>query len=130
MENEMKKLIDLAKRNMKSCPWTDEQRDEGYLMEVVSETEELQEAFMRKDLKWAEEEMGDLLWDILTLAYIMEREGKIKAKGIVAAAHRKISRRKPWLLTGRKVSRDEAVLIWKETKRKEKRSHYAKDNKL
>lgn len=117
----MKKLLILAKKNMKNCPWTEGQTSESYLMELVSEVEELQEAFLRKKWTEAEEEMGDLLWDILTLAYIMEREGRLKASGMVTAVHRKISRRKPWLLSGKKVSRDEAVLIWKEAKRKEKR---------
>ena len=120
MKNEMDGFFELVEKNMGNCPWVREQSSEKYLEELFSEIEELRGAYSKGNWGEVQEELGDLLWDVVTLAYLMERERKIEARGVVRRVKEKISHRKPWLLSGEKVTSEEAVRIWKGRKATEK----------
>jgi NTP pyrophosphatase (non-canonical NTP hydrolase) len=122
MEDEMKRLLELVKRNADTCPWTKEQTSEKFIRKLAGEMDEFKEAYGKQDWDNVEEELGDLFWDVLTLAYILERENKLKASKVVSRIHGKISHRKPWLITGETVSIEDAKKIWMERKEKEKQA--------
>jgi NTP pyrophosphatase (non-canonical NTP hydrolase) len=116
MKDEMEALLELAKKNFERCPWVNSQTSELYVGELLSEIEEFNEAYKKKDWESVQEELGDILWDVITLSYLMEKEGKLRASEVIGKTRKKIEWRKPWLLSGGKVTRGEAVRIWKERK--------------
>lgn len=121
MEEHLIRLVALSKKNVKDCPWCREKSSEACLKELESELGELRTALKKEDRENAKEEMGDVLWDALTLAYKCEKERKFTAKEAVERILKKIENRKPWLIKGERVSKKEAVRIWKERKKREKK---------
>ncbi|MBI5223705.1 hypothetical protein HY990_04755 [Candidatus Micrarchaeota archaeon] len=120
MKSKIIELIDLSRKNTEICEWCKDQSSRDYLARLKDEVAELELAFKNNDLKNIEEELGDVLWDTITLAYICEREGKLKSDAVISGVLAKFARRKPWLIRGEKVSKEEAGRIWVEAKRKEK----------
>ncbi|MEK6981670.1 MAG: MazG nucleotide pyrophosphohydrolase domain-containing protein [Candidatus Micrarchaeota archaeon] len=120
MKDSLNSLLEIVKKNVAVCEWCNTQTSDMHLVKLKEEITELELAIKNNDLENAKEEMGDVIWDALILAYIFEREAKFKAKDSVDNVIRKIYNRKPWLLKGEKVSREEAVRIWVEAKAKEK----------
>ncbi|MGB9635179.1 MAG: MazG nucleotide pyrophosphohydrolase domain-containing protein [Candidatus Micrarchaeia archaeon] len=114
------RLLNLAKTNVKLCPWCGEKKPEEYVNELVGEVDEVKSAIEKKDYENLSEEIGDVIWDALVLAHICEKEGLFKGDDVLEKIIRKIERRKPWLIKGKKVSKEEAVRIWENAKRMEK----------
>lgn len=120
MKDSLNSLLEIVKKNVEVCEWCQSQTSDEHLKKLKEEIQELEDAIKNQDYENAKEEMGDVIWDALILAYIFEREAKFKAKDSVDNIIKKISNRKPWLIKGEKVSREEAVRIWVEAKAKEK----------
>ncbi|MGV8085790.1 MAG: MazG nucleotide pyrophosphohydrolase domain-containing protein [Candidatus Bilamarchaeum sp.] len=122
MKSKISKLIELSEKNVELCPWCKEKSSGFYFTQLKSEIEELENAFKNNDLDNIEEEIGDVLWDTITLVLICEREKKVDSTKIITRVLEKFERRKPWLLTGQKVTREESGRIWDEAKKLEKSS--------
>lgn len=116
MKDEMMAFLELADRNLEKCPWIKGQTFERHLEKLLLEMEELKTAHSKKDWKNAQEELGDVLWDVIILMRLAEREGKFNAKDTLKKAQKKIEFRKPWLISGEEITKEEAMKIWKERK--------------
>jgi len=102
------------------CPWCCEKAPEDFLRALKEEVAELEEAFRKGDYANAREELGDVLWDAVMLAQVCERKGLFGAESVVDGLMGKIRRRKPWLVEGRAVGKEEAERVWKEAKARER----------
>jgi len=119
VDNEIRELTVLIDKNMKKCPWIKNQTSKTHLKKLFSELEELDDAYNKSNWNGTQEEMGDVLWDVLILAYILEKEGRINVKQTIRNIREKICRRKPWLESNDEISLDEAKRIWIEKKNME-----------
>ena len=120
MKKQTAKLIDLARKNIELCEWCAQKTPEQYFEYMLKEVKELEEAFLKKDFDNVEEELGDIIWVCLVLAFLAERDKKINPIKMMERILKKIANRKPWLITGQIVSAKEAEMIWNEAKKKEK----------
>ena len=120
MEKKLIELLKLTKLNVDRCPWCKGQRLEEYISYLKDEVRELEEALAKKDFSNFEEELGDVLWDTLIIAHLAESEGKMNGRNSIERILKKIANRKPWLLNGEKVTKEQASQIWIDAKAKEK----------
>jgi len=120
MKESFEELFDVLKKNRKYCPWVSKVSSEEYSKEILEEAKEVVDAIKNKDYDNLEEEIGDLLWDVITIAIIAEEEGKIKSKEIIKRVIQKMKERKPHIFEEKKVSIEEANKIWHEAKAKQK----------
>ncbi|PIW41238.1 MAG: nucleotide pyrophosphohydrolase [Candidatus Aenigmarchaeota archaeon CG_4_10_14_0_8_um_filter_37_24] len=111
-------------RGENGCPWVKKQTFQKHLEEVKDELRELEDAFKNGDNENLKEELGDVLWDVLTLIRISEDEYAFKTKDIADGICEKIIRRKPYIFGNEKAETvEEAVAIWKRIKEEEKNKH-------
>ena len=88
---------------------------------MISEIEELKEAYEKNDVKNIKEELGDVFYDSLFLLLLAEKENAMNIEEIIKDVREKIERRKPYLFQDMKVdTKEEALKIWNEIKQKEK----------
>jgi uncharacterized protein YabN with tetrapyrrole methylase and pyrophosphatase domain len=121
MRSEFEEFIDLIEKNLKRCPWAKDQDIESHKGELLSEAKEVIEAIEKKDYQNLKEELGDLIWDTVMMAYLAEKEGHFKSGEIMKSIKEKIKRRKPYILKeGNNISIEEANKIWNKAKEKEK----------
>lgn len=120
-------LVSLSKKNVSLCPWCSVKPSLEYFKFLKDEISELEDAFKNNDFDNVEEELGDVLWVILTLTLICEREKKVQSEKVIDRVLDKFAKRKPWLLKNQKVTSDEAVKIWNEAKKKEKEAKLSKN---
>ncbi len=126
MKETFEEFIALMKVNRKNCPWVKEKDLNEYVMQLDGEVQELQDAFKKKDFENFKEELGDVFIDFVMLMIIAEEKGICTVKECMQLGMEKIKRRKPWLLTDKKVTVEEALKIWKEVKQHEKNSRQNK----
>ena len=124
MDKAFKELIAAIELNRKMCPWQKKMTLENQTKEFLLESKEVEEAVKKKDYKNLKEELGDVLWDVLTIAHIAEDKGHFKAKEIFESIKKKIKRRKHYMFEGKTVDIPTAIRIWDEVKEKEKKGEY------
>lgn len=127
MKTHFPNLFDLSKKNLALCDWCNQKSSLEYLKLLKDEISELEQAFQKSDFDNIEEELGDVFWDLLILSLICEKEGKVNANRIIPRILEKFSNRKPWLISGELVTREQAAKIWVAAKLKEKMD---KENKF
>ncbi|MBN2367592.1 nucleotide pyrophosphohydrolase [Candidatus Woesearchaeota archaeon] len=113
-------LLELIQKSVELDPWIIEKGLEGYGKEVVDEAEEIVEANLKRDNENLKEELGDVLSEVIIMCKLAEKRGIFEMKDVIRSAIEKIKRRRPYVLTGKKVSMDEAVKLWYDAKAKEK----------
>lgn len=119
---EMKKLLDVAERLLgpNGCPWDKEQTIFTLQPYLLEETHELIEAIDAKDHSKIKEELGDVLYALIFVAMLAEKEGGFKFFEAVDAVAEKLIRRHPHVFGELKVdSTDDVLKNWEETKKKE-----------
>jgi tetrapyrrole methylase family protein/MazG family protein len=121
---EFMKLMD---KSIKYDPWVLDTGLKGYAKEIVDEANEAKEASDKEDYENLKEELGDVLYDWANACMAAEKEGLFTMDEVIEGITEKIKRRKPYILENRKVTKEEAVRIWKEVKQKEKDEKKAKD---
>ncbi|MEM4367265.1 MAG: MazG nucleotide pyrophosphohydrolase domain-containing protein [Candidatus Anstonellales archaeon] len=121
VKKEIEELFGIAYLNVKNCPWVAERSVEDYIKELESEIKELREEVEKGSNEGIEEEVGDVFWDALMLLYIAHKNRKANKKKALRIVAEKIKRRKPWLIEGRKVGKQEAMDIWNAAKKMEKK---------
>lgn len=120
MKDTFEEFVALMKVNRKNCPWSNEKSMEEYCTELESEIKEVKEALAKKDYANLKEELGDVFLDFVMLIIIAEEQGICTLKECMAIGMEKIKRRKPYLLKDEKITKEEAMKIWKEIKLYEK----------
>jgi uncharacterized protein YabN with tetrapyrrole methylase and pyrophosphatase domain len=121
MINSFSTMAQALEKNQKFCPWVKQQSLDSYKDEIVSEAQEVVKAVNNKDYENLKEEIGDLLWDTMVLAYIGQEKGHFTVKQIIDGIVNKMRNRKPFIFEERTVTIDEANQIWRESKSKEKK---------
>lgn len=122
MKIALQEMAELTEKSLELCPWIATQNIESYANELFNESQELKIALENNDIQNIKEEIGDILWDALVLAKVAEREGLFSAQDVVMHLNAKIKRRKPFLLSGEKISIEEATKLWAHAKQQEKTS--------
>lgn len=103
------------------CQWDREQTLFSLQPYFIEESHEVVEAIDKDDNHLMTEEAGDLLFAIVFLAKIGEREGRFTIKDIVKQIIEKLIRRHPHVFAGLKVQGSEEIEAnWDELKKREK----------
>tara|TARA_Y100000310_G_C20459834_1_gene704801 strand:+ start:64 stop:444 length:381 start_codon:yes stop_codon:yes gene_type:complete len=119
MDKAFKELLHLIKLSRTNCPWQETHTLEAQKQEFLDEANEVVEAVDNKDWKNLKEELGDVLWDTLTLATMAEEQGHFKAEDIIKSINDKIARRKPYIFEKHNLTKQEALDVWNKEKIRE-----------
>lgn len=114
------RIVALSRNNLKYSPWFKEQSVASYYPGLQEEVLEVGEAIKKQDIANLKEELGDVLWDTLSLIALCEREHGFNAEEVIEDALAKFSRRKPHIVDGREITRQEEHDIWVAAKASEK----------
>src|SRR3989338_2767237 len=127
MKKTFEEFIDLINKSTDRDPWVRDTNIEGYCQNIEIEARELIEAMKTKDYDHIKEELGDVLMDWAHACKLAEEQGLFTIKDVLDAVNEKIKRRKPYVLDDKKkdMTKEEAVRIWKEVKKKEKETREA-----
>lgn len=112
-------IEELANRNRRLDPFYNEIDSAKLFREIKNETQEAIEEYEKWDFKELESELWDVYWDFLLLTQKLEDEWKIKVENIYEKICEKITRRKTFLVKNQEVTKEQAVEIWNNAKRKE-----------
>lgn len=121
MKDSFQEFYEMLQLDRKNSAWSREGTLEFRTKEFAGEARELAEAVEKLDDENLKEELGDALWDLMFLFIMAEEKGLFTAKAVIEGAMQKLRRRKPWIFTGEKVSKEEEVRRWIEAKKEEKR---------
>jgi len=121
MEKDFEEFVNLARKALAESPWANIQTVKSYSAQLASEADEVLEAVSRSDQENLKAELGDLFWDTFMVMLIAEKQGWFKPEESIRSVLDKMKRRKPFLVTGDKVTLEEEERIWSEAKAKEKR---------
>ncbi len=113
-------LIDTLEKNVTYCNWVKEKKVAGYILGLKEELKELEQGIATNNLRNIHEEMGDLLYDLLTMLLLAREEYNFDLAEGMQSIIAKLKRRKPYIFENRSVSTEEAERIWQEAKKKEK----------
>lgn len=103
------------------CPWDKEQTFASLRPFILEEACEAIEAIDNENDENLEEELGDLLFNIVFLCKLAEKEGRFTTHSMIQKIRDKLVSRHPHVFEGEKVATSEAVLQqWEQIKAKEK----------
>ncbi len=111
------KLIELTELNRKLDPYYEWVKSEESFDLVIWEINEAKEEYDKKDYTELEKEIWDIYWNLLILTNKLEDEGKINKEAAFECIYNKMIKRKTFLLEWKKVSKEEAMIIWNNAKR-------------
>lgn len=108
-------------RGPKGCLWDRKQTLSSMIPNIIEEAHEVKDAVQSKDYPNLCEELGDLLVDVLMEIQIADEEGLFTFQQVLAGAKEKFIRRHPHVFGDVNVNTpEEALLVWKSMKKKEK----------
>jgi len=113
-------LLDLIEKDLKISDWSKRLTLKEQHRWFLDEVEELKEALDKEDMENYSEELGDVLWDLLKLMLIAEKEGVSNAREMIENIRKKIEERKPHLNDGRELTAAEEEKQWYEVKKRRK----------
>lgn len=120
-KEKMEELLDFMEKEFEHCPWITSLSKENALKEIKNEINEFEIALEKKDIENINEEASDIFRDALLLLFITAKETKTERHEAIERAIKKLKFRKPWILEGKKITKEEAIKIWHERKKIEKR---------
>jgi NTP pyrophosphatase (non-canonical NTP hydrolase) len=113
------KIEFLSKQATKLDPFFNLVDSKKLFSEIRDELDEAEKEFKNWDFKELEKELWDVFRDFLMLSHKLEKEGKINIEKIYEWIYKKMSSRKPFLEENREVTKEEAIEVWNNAKRKE-----------
>jgi len=119
----LERLDEIVRRLRCDCPWDREQDERSIVPHTVEEAEEVAEAARSGDDAALHEELGDLLFQILFLALLMEERGAGDIATIADGLREKLIHRHPHVFGD--VEADtaaEAIEVWRRMKREERQA--------
>lgn len=119
---EFNHLLSVADRLLgpEGCPWDREQTFFTLQPYLLEETHELIEAIDIQDPKKISEELGDVLYALLFISKLGEKEGSFTLSESIQTVADKLIRRHPHIFGDKKISStDEVVTNWEEVKKRE-----------
>ena len=120
MEKKLREFYEILKKDREISPWSKENSFLDRTEQLRSEVDEIFEAIKKEDWDNLKEEIGDSLWDLMSLCIIAEEKGLFSFEDTISSAHDKLKRRKPWIYTGEKVDIQEEKIRWQKAKDEEK----------
>lgn len=120
--NEFKELLNIADQLLgpQGCPWDREQTFFTLQPYLLEETHELIEAIDAKDPAKISEELGDVLYALIFIAKLGEKEACFTLPESIRLVSEKLIRRHPHVFGDKKISSTEEVAAaWEEVKKKE-----------
>lgn len=120
--NEFKKLVDVADQLLgpAGCPWDREQTFFTLQPYLLEETHELIEAIDENDPSKISEELGDVLYALIFIAKLAEKEKYFTLPEAIQKVTEKLIRRHPHVFGETQISStDEVIKNWEEVKKKE-----------
>lgn len=130
--NEFNALIYTLERLLApdGCPWDREQTMQSMRPSLVEETFEVIEAIDLNDNRHMEEELGDLLFNVVFLCMLAEKEKRFNLQDVLKHIVAKLIRRHPHIFgEGQLKTSEEVLKQWEKIKQVEKkgRPHSALD---
>ncbi|MCK5557103.1 MAG: nucleotide pyrophosphohydrolase [Candidatus Hydrogenedentes bacterium] len=116
------RLIRLAMtlRSEEGCPWDRAQDLASLAQYVMAEAGELQEAVCARDTDHVREEIGDVLFSLLSMVVLAEENGDFSLRDLLGELEAKIVRRHPHVFGEASAkSIEEACQHWNEVKKSE-----------
>ncbi|SOB57970.1 Nucleoside triphosphate pyrophosphohydrolase [Pseudodesulfovibrio profundus] len=102
------------------CPWDKEQTPESMCDYLAEESFELIEAIRAKDTQEAQEELGDVLFILLFMGVLFEKDGKFSLGDALKSSAAKMIRRHPHVFSDKQFDNQQALLDnWEATKKVE-----------
>lgn len=120
MKDSIIELYDFIKLCDRRSKWMKQMSVKDRIQELKNETEELLEAFENNDLENVKEELGDVIWDAMSLIVMAERDGIAKGDEAIRENIQKIKDRMPWLEENKDISAEEEMDIWNKIKKEQK----------
>lgn len=120
--NEFNNLLQVADRLLgpEGCPWDREQTFFTLQPYLLEETHELIEAIDAQNPVKISEELGDVLYALLFIAKLGEKEQTFTLAQSIQTVAEKLIRRHPHIFGDKKISStDDVVTNWEEVKKKE-----------
>jgi len=117
------RLLDLIRilRSENGCPWDKEQTPQSFHPYILEEYHEMVHAMHEGDKEEVADEMGDLVFLVIFVAYMFEQQGMATLTDIVDGVIEKMTRRHPHVF-GEATARnaDEVIDRWREIKASER----------
>ena len=121
--NEFNNLLEIADILLGSngCDWDKKQTFESLKKYFIEEINELSDGIDNKDDANISEELGDVLYLIIFLAKIAEKDKKFTLKEVIKNLIDKLTRRHPHVFSDTKVSNVQEIIDnWQSIKKQEK----------
>ena len=116
-------------RSPSGCPWDREQTREKMGYYLIEEAHEAKEAIDGGTPEQIREELGDLLFQLLTVIEISEERGEFTLSEVIEQARDKMVRRHPHVFGKRSVNNaNEVVANWVQIKKQEKKEVKEEDS--
>ncbi len=114
-------LYEFQSKNQKESPWCQNETIVERAEELIGEVRELMEELQKKphQRKHLLDETGDVLWNTLALIAKAEHQGILTINEVLEYTLQKYQRRKPFLLTGEHITREEEQKLWQKIKAEE-----------
>ncbi len=111
-------LLSFTIKEMQLCPWIEDLSFYTILKEAETEITEIYQAKTSKDRTL---ELGDLFRDVLLAIFVGQRDlGLASIEEVILQVLQKVRRRKPFIDTGERISKERAVQLWNMAKTAEK----------
>lgn len=105
----------------KGCPWDRKQTIDSIMECLEKECKEVAEAIENGDYENLKEEIGDVMWDLLFMSKIAEKENRFGVNDVLDAVNEKMVRRHPHVFGDVKAeTEEEAHQAFLDAKAKEK----------
>ena len=105
---------------LSKCEWIKSQKCQDIISSIIEETSEVSQALKNKDINNLEEEIGDLLFTVLLLGKIAEKEYDITLENSIERINQKIIRRSPHVFGDKEaLTPEDAANIWNSIKNQE-----------
>jgi uncharacterized protein YabN with tetrapyrrole methylase and pyrophosphatase domain len=116
-QNQWEEFLWVLTKNLDTCPWLKIQTLESLKHALENEGIEVREAIDADSRKDIEEELGDVLYVVLTLILIAQRDGITTLEQTMNGVVKKMIHRKPWVFGDLQVDTpEEAARLWAERK--------------
>ena len=103
------------------CPWDRKQTPGTLSVYLIEEVYELVEAIAADDTKAIGEELGDVLFQVMFLVYLLQEQGRLDLEQVIARNVEKMVRRHPHVFGSDKIhTAGEVKQRWREIKQREK----------
>jgi XTP/dITP diphosphohydrolase/tetrapyrrole methylase family protein/MazG family protein/ATP diphosphatase len=119
-EQALTELDELARRLRRDCPWDREQTARTIVPHTVEEAYEVADAALAEDDAKLVDELGDLLYQVVFLALLLEERQEADLEVVARSIHDKLVRRHPHVFGTEEITSARAVRSrWEEIKRGE-----------